>query len=310
MLRNYFEDQPNIPVVCAGSLLDFDLEDHSFSMPVGRVEFLHLGLMTFFEFLENSSKSNILLQQLNDSYPQIKAHQFEQLLNKLKIYFYVGGMPEAIKVYFKTQSPKDVRDVHRSILQTYRNDFSKYGAKNQLPRIETLFDLIPNHIGKKIQYSQMSQEYDARKIKKVLHLLKLARLLHFCYHTQSSGIPLDSQKDLNIFKLYFLDIGLLHNLKGLHWSEVKNFADKNFLTKGVSAEQFVAQHVAHLQGPQEEPTLFYWLRDKEIGKAEVDFVMQIRNKIIPLEVKSGKNGTLKSLQQFVFEKKRRRGLPF
>lgn len=303
LLRYYYEEMPQLSIICAGSLLDFALEDHTFSMPVGRIEFMHLGPLKFSEFLESRKESQQLIDQVNEAFPILKKYQYDQLLKLFKVYLYVGGMPEAIKVYNETHSPNLVRDVHRSIIQTYKNDFAKYSSKKQLPRIEYIFDLLPQHIGKKVQYSKITQEYDARKIKQILNLFKLAKLIHFCYHTNASGLPLSSQKDFNTFKIYFLDIGLLHYMQGLNWREINDYSEISLLTKGLSAEQFAAQHLAYINGCQEEPELFYWLRDKTSGKAELDFLISQSNKIIPIEIKSGKTGTLKSLFHFVNEKK-------
>jgi predicted AAA+ superfamily ATPase len=302
LLRYYFETMPHISVIAAGSLLDFVLEDHTFSMPVGRIEFLHLGPLKFLEFVASNDENNLLMEQIESSFPSLKSHHYQQLEKLFRIYLFVGGMPEAVRIYNETRSPKQVRDVHRSIIQTYKNDFAKYSNKNQLPRLEIIFDLLPQHFGRKIQYSQIAPEYDARKIKQVLNLLRLAKIIHFCYHTNASGIPLSSQKDPNTFKLYFLDIGLLHYIQGLQWSAIKEYSDRSIITKGLSAEQFAAQHLAYYKGEGEEPELFYWLRDKTTGKAELDFVITKDHLITPIEIKSGKSGTLKSLFQFVNEK--------
>ncbi len=301
LLRYYFEMMPHLSVIAAGSLLDFVLEEATFSMPVGRVEFLHLGPLKFLEFVASNEENKVLMEQIESSFPFIKSHHYQQLEKLFRIYLFVGGMPEAVKVYNETHSPKQVRDVHRSIIQTYKNDFAKYSNKNQLPRLEIIFDLLPQHFGRKIQYSQITPEYDARKIKQVLHLFKLAKIIHFCYHTNASGIPLAAQRDPNTFKLYFLDVGLLHYVQGLQWNSIKEYSDKSIITKGLSAEQFAAQHLAYYRGEEEEPELFYWLRDKTSGKAELDFLINKDHDILPIEIKSGKTGTLKSLFQFVSE---------
>jgi predicted AAA+ superfamily ATPase len=301
-IRYFFEQRPELAVICAGSLLEFILEDHDFSMPVGRIEFLHLGPMKFSEFLMNGNKSE-LLGQVTENFQNLKSFHYEQLTDQIKKYFFVGGMPEAVQTYFNTHSPISVRDVHHSIISTYKNDFSKYSNKKDLPRIEEIFEALPINLGKKIKYTQFSMELDARKIKKSLHLLGLARLIHFCYHSNSSGIPLSSQKDPNVFKLYFLDVGLMHYLLGLHWKDLNEYDDKSLLTQGLAAEQFVAQHLAYRRGPQDEPELYYWLRDKNAANAEVDFVISKGHSIFPIEVKSGQSGSIKSLIQFIIEKK-------
>ncbi len=301
-LRFFYEERPDLAVVCAGSLLEFVLEEHEFSMPVGRIEFLYLGPMKFSEFLMNGEKEE-LFNQVQNKFPKITSSHYEQLTEQLKKYFFIGGMPEAIKNYYETHSPKAVRDVHHSIIATYKNDFTKYTKNKELPRIEEVFEALPNNFGKKIKYTEISAALDSRKIKRSLHLLALAHLIQICYHSNSSGIPISSQKDINVFKLYFLDIGLLHYMFGLGWSDINNLDNKSLLTQGVSAEQFIAQHLAYRNGPQEAPELYYWLRDKNAANAEVDFIISKGRSIIPIEIKSGKSGSIKSLIQFMGEKK-------
>ena len=302
LLRYFYEERPDIPVVCAGSLLEFTLESHKFSMPVGRIEYFHLSPMTFFEFLEGLNMGK-LLNQLCKSQSILKPHEFELLTKMLLTYFFVGGMPEAVKIYIETKDFKEVRNVHRSIIQTYRDDFPRYSTSSQLPRIEEIFQRLPQVLGQKVKYTEISQDFQSRDIKKVLLLLKQARILHFCYHTNAAALPLSAQSDQTVFKLYFLDVGLFNYMTGASWDSIRQFNDSQLTTKGIIAEQFAAQHLAYLENGLEEPQLFYWLRDKKNENAEVDFVISHLDKITPIEIKSGQSGRLKSLVQFVEKNK-------
>ena len=309
LLRYFYEDYPKIPVIAAGSLLEFLLEKHEFSMPVGRIEYFHLSPMTFFEFLTALGKTQ-LIKQVRETAPFVKNHLFDQLTEWLKIYFFVGGMPEAVKVFVESKNPRDVRRIQRSIIQTYKDDFLKYSSKAVLPKLDQIFERLPQIIGKKVKYSEISREYQAREIRNALRLLQQARILTFCYHTNASGLPLKAQQDISVFKMYFLDIGLMNYMQEVSWESIQEYTDDSLITKGTIAEQFAAQHLAYISNGIEEPGLFYWLRDKKNENAEIDFIVSLENKIMPIEIKAGRSGKLKSLVQFVEQKKTKEAYRF
>ncbi|MBW2366554.1 MAG: ATP-binding protein [Deltaproteobacteria bacterium] len=303
-LRYFHEEMPQLPVIAAGSLLEFVLEKHDFSMPVGRVEYLHLGPMTFKEFLM-AAEDDILLSyiegyQLGRQLPQT-AHQ--KLLQRQRQYLYIGGMPESILAFCESGSMIDSRDIHRSIVQTYRDDFAKYSHEPTLGRIHTVFNAMAWIVGEKVKYTNISREDRAKDLKQAIGLLTKARLLIPAFHSNCSGIPIRSGINEKFYKLYFLDIGLLNYLNGLEWAHISTLADRSLLNEGVLAEQFIAQHLAYRYEGLEPPDLFYWLREKKTGNAEVDFVASAGKIIVPIEVKAGKSGSIKSLQQFTIDKK-------
>ena len=209
-------------------------------------------------------------------------------------------MPEAVKVYVQTKNGQKVAKVHRSIVDTYKDDFSKYKTKMGVEKIASVFELLPGHLGKKIKYSEILKDEKSTTVNKIIDLFAKARIIHRCFHTNAMGIPLEAQKDESVFKLYFLDIGLLHHMLGLLPEDLLyEIPGEQLLTEGLAAEQFVAQHLAFAHGLEETPKLFYWLKDKKNKKAELDFVISHGKKIFPVEVKSGKSGGLKSLFYFV-----------
>ena len=303
-LRYFREEMPQLPVVAAGSLLEFVLAKHDFSMPVGRVEYLHLGPMTFEEFLLAMGDDMLLSYvegfQLSQPLPQT-AH--EKLLQRQRQYLYIGGMPESILAFCESSSLLNTRDVHRSIIQTYQDDFAKYSREPTLSRIHTVFNAITRTVGGKVKYANISREDRAKDLKQAIELLTKARLLLPTYHSSCSGIPIKSGINEKIYKLYFLDIGLLNYLNGLEWSHISALDERTLLNEGALAEQFIAQHLAYRFEGLEPPDLFYWLREGKTGNAEVDFVTSTGKTIVPIEVKAGKSGTIKSLQQFAIDKK-------
>jgi predicted AAA+ superfamily ATPase len=266
-------------------------------MPVGRVEYMHLSPMTFFEFLYATGEE-ILARKLEKSNFKDWQTFHEKLLKLLRTYYFVGGMPEAVKVYSTTRSALKASNVHRSILQTYKDDFSKYKTRIGIEKISSFFEKIPNGLGKKVKFSNIFPEEKSATVAKLVDLFIKAKIVLPCYHSNGAIIPLFSQKDDSVFKLYFLDIGLLHHLHGLEAEDIIK-KEGTFLTDGLSAEQFAAQHLAYASTPAEEPRLFYWLRDKKKENAELDFLISKKSSVIPVEVKAGKSGTLKSLFWFM-----------
>lgn len=306
-LRYFYEQMPNLPVIAAGSLLDFMLTQEKVSMPVGRIDYGFVSPLSFEEFLNAKQERKLLslIQsfQIEDSFPQT-AH--DQLCQLLREYFFVGGMPEAVQVYFKHNDEKKVRQVHASILNTYRDDFRKYGSGQSLLRLQRIFDRLPGIIGRKIKYTEISREDQSKEIRSSIELLHQARVLRKVNHSACSGLPLAYQADDLVYKIYFLDIGLLNHQLGVDWQILRK-ADQSqllspLLTQGMQAEQFIFQNL-NLGTFNEDASIYYWLREGKATNAELDFVIGFQGQILPIEVKSGKSGSLRSLHQFISEKK-------
>jgi len=302
-LRYFLEDKPTLPVLAAGSLLEFVLSAHQFSMPVGRVEYLHMGPMTFTEFLDalGENKLSTIIHQYNLG-ETIEPLIHQRLLELLRNYFYVGGMPEAVKVYANSKRIKDVREVHNSIIDTYRDDFPKYTGKRNQSRIQQVFNFAARNVAKKVKYSHFSSEHQSAVIKTDIELLCMARVISKVVHSHCSGLPLQADSKENIYKLIFLDIGLMNAISGLDWQSLNQMQNRMLINEGVMAEQFIGQHLQFLIADSTNRELNYWLREARTSNAEVDYVVAINSKIIPIEVKSGATGHLKSLHQFMGEK--------
>jgi predicted AAA+ superfamily ATPase len=298
-LRYFYEEKPKVPVISAGSLLEFALTDHHFSMPVGRIEYYHLGPMTFSEFLlavEPGLNRYIAEFRINQSIPQT-AHQ--KLVKRQREYLFVGGMPEAVHIFAEENSLMEVTAVHRSIVETYQDDFSKYAKQKDLALMQKVFRQIPRIIGQKIKYSNISREDRSRDVKGVIELLANARVCHRVFHSHCSGVPLLADINENVYKMLFMDVGMAAYLTGLDWIALQALDKNALVNEGKLAEQFVGQHLLNSFEP---PRLTYWLREAKSANAEVDFVTARGNQVTPIEVKAGKSGSLKSLQQFVLSK--------
>ena len=302
-LRYFYEEMPKLHVIAAGSLLEFTLAKHSFSMPVGRIEYLYLYPVTFFEYL-NAGGEKPLLDILKDyklgDYFPISAH--EKLLNYQRNYILAGGMPEALQILVSENNLEKVFTIQSQILETYRDDFAKYASGNDLMRIQRIYDFIPAAIGEKIKYVNIDPHTKARELKKAYDLLVKAGLIIPAYHSDASGIPLKATRNEKIYKSFFLDIGLINRSCGVEYISLDHLKSIKFINEGKLAEQFIAQQLLAIGRKNEKQHLFYWLREGRSSNAEVDFLIQKNSKIIPIEVKGGKTGTLKSIHQFILQK--------
>lgn len=299
-LRYFYEDRPDLPVISAGSLMEFVLSDHSFSMPVGRIQYLHMGPMTFSEFLKGIGEEKLQMFILGYKPGQpIGEVIHRRLMNLMRSYCYVGGMPEAVDVFAATSSYKKVSNIHNSIIETYLEDLPKYSGSRNLHRMRNVFNYIARNVGKKIKYSNISSQDQSVTIKKDIDLLSMARVITKVTHSHSSGLPLQADLEEKVYKTLFLDIGLMNAVCGLNWHIVSQMDENRLINEGVIAEQFIGQHLQHLLYDTPNRELTYWLRQSRSSNAEIDFVMGINGAVIPIEVKAGATGKLKSLHQFM-----------
>ena len=308
-LRYFHEEWPQLPVIAAGSLLEFALSDHSFSMPVGRIQYMFMQPLTFAEFLLAKGEPWLLEQiqtyELGKPWP-LSLH--EQLKKLLRTYFLLGGMPEVVAYHCKHPRGGDWVGLQDNIVGTYRDDFAKYEKKSQIPLLQSVYDRLPREIGHKIKASNIAPDKRAAQVRTCIQHLVQARLVRPALHTSGDGVPLGAQVDDKVFKSYWLDIGLLNRMVGMDLPLTGT--DESLFFKGKLAEQFVAQHLTDFASAKDHQTLYYWLREGKTGNAEVDFLVQKGTEILPIEVKSGKSGALKSLLQFVALRGCRRAVKF
>lgn len=303
-LRYFYERVPDLHIICAGSLLDFALTEPSFSMPVGRIEFMYLGPMTFGEFLLARGQERLFdfLEGYTLENP-IPETIHKKLLALLREYFLIGGLPGVIRAYIESDNSLDsVSSEQQSILQTYYADFSKYKRRVQVAFLQSLFKKIPTHIGSTVKYASLYPDTRADMIREHLDLQEKARIIYRIFHSDGNGIPLGAEINARYFKLQFLDIGLVSALLGLRITDLMMDSDFTLIHSGSLAEQFVGQHLLYAAKSWEEPELYYWNRPSKGSTAEVDFLISLDGTVIPVEVKAGKTGRLKSLQMFIQEK--------
>jgi predicted AAA+ superfamily ATPase len=300
-LRYFHEELPDLHVIAAGSLLNFNLREFKHSVPVGRIEYLYLNPLTFQEFLlaigeemlANRIEQYRLEEDLGDG---VNA----KLRDLLRMYFFVGGMPSAVAGYAERHDLLEVQRILTSIATTLQDDFAKYGTRDQQRNMRQVLRYLSRNIGRKVRYVNINRDARADELRTALELLELSRIVTLVRHTSANGVPLGAEVVENHFKPLLLDIGLCNNLCGLSLPETAALLT---VQEGGLAEQFVGQELRNLGPAFEEHPLFYWHREAKNANAEVDYLRTREEKIIPVEVRAGTSGSLKSLQVFLAEKK-------
>ncbi|MBL6988130.1 MAG: AAA family ATPase [Bacteriovoracaceae bacterium] len=300
-LRYFYEQLPKLHVVSAGSLLDFTLED--VGIPVGRVRSLYVYPMNFYEFLHATGNKK-LYQFITDHDCQKPMDLFlhDLFIGLFGEYMAVGGMPEAVKKWIDTKDLKKTKMIHNDLIETYRQDFSKYAKAKQVIHVEKLFSSIPRMLTKKFTFTSVDKNTKARDLKPALDLLIKAGIVHSVVHSSSNAIPLGAEANPSIFKMIFLDIALSQTILGIDLGQWILNPSQTISNIGEVTESFVGQELLAYSNPYKKMDLFYWNREKRNSMAEVDYVIGLEGKVVPIEVKSGKTGTLKSMQQFLKEK--------
>jgi predicted AAA+ superfamily ATPase len=307
-LRYFKEKMQALHVIGAGSLLELVINQEEFRMPVGRIQSYYLKPLSFYEFLSANGHGEWVQYLQNTT---LKEGVFDELhvklLEQVKQYLLIGGMPAAVNAWITGQDYLALQEQHALILNTYRNDFGKYAKKCDLETLQLVFEKAPGLSGQAIKYTYFSREITSRTIKSALQYLRHAGVVSSVYHSNSSALPFTSGKKENKFKIIFLDCGLMQYTTHLS-SEILLSKDLTLLHRGALTEQFVGQELLTQFPIFESGELYYWEREKKSSMAEVDFVSHMDSQIFPIEVKAGKTGRLKSLQVFLEEKKLPRGV--
>lgn len=297
-LRYFYEKIPNLHIIAAGSLLEFSLE--KVGVPVGRIDSFYMYPMTWLEYLlakgERILYDLVLEHDPNVPMPEI-AHK--KLLGLLGEYCALGGMPKVVWNWVKKNDPHLCFKVQQALVDDYRQDFEKYATKHEIKYVEVLFEQIPRQLGKKFKFSEVPGAFRKRELEPCFNLLVKAGIIHPVYHTSAQGLPLGADVDLNKFKALFLDIGLAQAMLGLDLKEWFLSPTKTFVNQGNIIEAFVGQEILAYSSSFTKKNLNYWQREARTSHAEIDYVIQIKSNIVPIEVKSGTTGGLKSLAEYL-----------
>jgi len=297
-LRYFYEKLPELHLIAAGSLLDFALE--KIGVPVGRVNYLYVYPMTFIEFLKATGNEQMIKAIVNhDPLEPMNEVIHINALRRLAEYIIVGGMPEAVHDWLETGDFNECADTHNGIIETYRDDFPKYANEYQIKYLQQLFRQVPQMLTRKFDYSYVEGNYRKRELEPSLDLLCKAGIIHKIYHTAGQGVPIGAGAHLDRYKCIMLDIALTQTELGIDTKDWILDPLHAFINRGEIAEAFVGQEIKAYDSIIKSRNLYYWHREERGSSAEVDYLIQDQNLIVPIEVKSGSAGKLKSLRMFL-----------
>ncbi|MDO8519205.1 MAG: ATP-binding protein [Deltaproteobacteria bacterium] len=307
LLRYFYEEIPGLHVIAAGSLLEVRMKSEGWSFPVGRVEYLYLYPVTFDEFLSVTGEE-MLLEALNGMGIESSFHAVlhDKLLNLLSDYMFLGGMPEAVNEYIKSRSFLAVRQYHETLVSSFKEDFAKYSKGAATEHLIQVWDRVPFEVGRRIHYSKLAgMQARSADISTAFDVLHEAMLVERIFPTTQTSLPL-VKKSRAAPKALFLDTGLCTRALNLTREQVQEQIIDPFY-KGGLLEAFVGQELLAFDFRIRDP-LFFWIREEKGTSSELDFLVQVGNDIVPLEVKSGSHGSLKSLHQFLLRSPHRLGV--
>ena len=308
-LRYFHEEMPDLHVLAAGSLLEFALAQTRFPMPVGRVEYMHLGPLHFEDFVIAMGEADLAGHLRRLPLSRIEERTFPPVLHRkcldlLRRYWVVGGLPEAVAAFVSAPGRgtdfEAVSRILQSVVATYRDDFGKYGRSRD--SIRMVFDRLPHLVARKFKYAEVSRDHRAAEIAAALDHLCMARVACRVFRTAANGVPLAAETNQRFFKCLHVDVGLMCAALGLDLVDLERHPDPTLVNRGAVAEQFVGQHLLYDEAPYVTPALHYWAREARNAAAELDYVVAVGSRVVPVEVKAGATGSLRSLQQFVREK--------
>lgn len=308
-LRFFKEDYPGLHVIAAGSLLEFTLQELP-TYGVGRIHTLFMYPMTFDEFLNANNENGLIsMKRQADSQHPLDAAFHEKLIEYFRIYLLVGGMPEAVLAWIKTHNFNQCSHIQEDIILTYEDDFSKYKKRVSPDLLRTTLHGICHQPGEKITFKQISADYRSSQIREAVRLLTLAGLVIPVIATSGNGIPLDAEANEKNMKILLLDSGLLLSVLQLEGNLAQHLVDlimtgspQDLVNKGGLVEMVAGLELLRNKPCVQRQKMFYWEKSGN-SIAEIDYLDTFHLKVTPIEIKSGTQGGMKSLWQFMREKR-------
>lgn len=308
-LRFFKEDYPGLHVIAAGSLLEFTLQELP-TFGVGRIHTLFMYPMTFDEFLNANNENGLIsMKKQADSQHPLDAAFHEKLIEYFRIYLLVGGMPEAVLAWIKTHNFNQCSHIQEDIILTYEDDFSKYKKRVSPELLRTTLHGICHQPGEKITFKQISADYRSSQIREAVRLLTLAGLVIPVIATSGNGIPLDAEANEKNMKILLLDSGLLLSVLQLEGNLAQHLVElimtgspQDLVNKGGLVEMVAGLELLRNKPCVQRQKMFYWEKSGN-SIAEIDYLDTFHLKVTPIEIKSGTQGGMKSLWQFMREKR-------
>ena len=308
-LRFFKEDYPGLHVIAAGSLQEFTLQELP-TYGVGRIHTLFMYPMTFDEFLNANNENGLIsMKRQADSQHPLDAAFHEKLIEYFRIYLLVGGMPEAVLAWIKTHNFNQCSHIQEDIILTYEDDFSKYKKRVSPDLLRTTLHGICHQPGEKITFKQISADYRSSQIREAVRLLTLAGLVIPVIATSGNGIPLDAEANEKNMKILLLDSGLLLSVLQLEGNLAQHLVElimtgspQDLVNKGGLVEMVAGLELLRNKPCVQRQKMFYWEKSGN-SIAEIDYLDTFHLKVTPIEIKSGTQGGMKSLWQFMREKR-------
>lgn len=302
-LRYFKEDYPELHVVAAGSLLEFSLEELP-SFGVGRIRSLYMYPFSFDEFLMAQGLELTIdyKRKANSKNPLTeKAHK--DLVEQLRTFYLVGGMPAAVTEWMETHSYLEVSHVHTDIIQTYEDDFNKYKKRVSPALLRQVLRSVALQIGKKFVCATASRDVHSSVIREALHLLTLAGLITPVKHTDGTGVPLGAEENDSYVKYLFFDLGVMQTMLDIPSANILTASDVDFVNKGGTSEMFAGLEMLKYRDCFQKAEMHYWQNNAKGSNAEVDYLRVRSGVVLPVEVKANTQGSMQSL--WIFMRKRK-----
>lgn len=308
LLRYFYERKPNLHVIAAGSLLEFALKDLP-SFGVGRIRSLFMYPISFHEFLLAHNEER-LLEKAKEASPILPLPELlhQKLISYYKKFLIIGGMPEAVKSYVISKDLLEVQRILDDLILSIQADFTKYKKRIEPIKIAEVFANVVLQQGEKFTYTYPNTTLNNQQIKEILQLLEMAGLVHFVTHTAANGIPLGAEINPKKRKIILFDTGIYQRILKLDISQLLTLENLTVINKGNIAELSVGLELIKNKSPYEKTNLYYWQRESKNSQAEIDYVIQQKEEILPVEVKAGTKGAMQSMFLFLHEKNKEKGI--
>lgn len=309
-LRFFYEKYPELHVIAAGSLLEFALSEIP-SFGVGRIRSMFVYPLSFDEYLAATGETLLLdAKQKASAQKPLAEPVHQKLISYIKRFLVLGGMPEVVATYIQHDSLTQCGQVLDDLITALKADFAKYKKHVPFLRISEVFDSVVQQTGGRFVYAKAAMESNHKQIKEAVDLLIMAGLTIPVTHTAANGLPLGAESNPKKRKMMLLDTGIFQRLLGLNIADLLLENDFDAINKGAIAEQYTGLELLKAASCYRQETLYFWHREAKNSNAEVDYVAQKKDQIIPVEVKSGKKGSMQSLHLFMQEKQSPFGVRF